>query len=154
MMNTIANLLSTDDILVDVDASGKTRLLEGIGRHMENRHAMPSAWVTESLLRREQAGSTGLGEGVAIPHARIKDLDHIVVAYVRPRSLIAFDAPDGKPVSDILVLLVPKQATEEHLVILAEATQMFSDRQFRQRLHQCRTSAEIKALFDRYPPPA
>ncbi|WP_366504391.1 PTS sugar transporter subunit IIA [Propionivibrio sp.] len=69
------------------------------------------------------------------------------VSYVGLKSPIPFDAPDGKPVSDILVLLVPKQATEEHLQILAEATQMFSDGRFRERLHQCKHAQEVKQLF-------
>ena len=114
---------------------------------MEREYSMPRALVAESLTRRELAGSTGLGEGVAIPHARIKDLERIHALYARLNSPIPFDAPDGKPVSDILVLLVPKQATEEHLIILAEATQMFSDRRFREHLHVCKDTLEVKGLF-------
>ena len=114
---------------------------------MEREHATPQAWVAASLAHREKIGSTGLGEGVAIPHARVKDLERIQVAYAHLKIPISFDAPDGKPVSDVLVLLVPKQATEEHLSILAEATQMFSDRQFRDRLHLCKHALEVKQLF-------
>lgn len=114
---------------------------------MESEHAMPQAWVAASLAHRERIGSTGLGEGVAIPHARVKDLEKIQIAYAHLKSAIPFDAPDGKPVSDVLVLLMPKQATEEHLSILAEATQLFSDRQFRERLHQCQHALEVRQLF-------
>ena len=108
---------------------------------------MPKAWVAVSLFRREQIGSTGLGKGVAIPHARVKNLERIQVSYVGLKSPIPFDAPDGKPVSDIIVLLVPKQATEEHLQILSEASLMFSDGQFRERLHLCKNALEVKHLF-------
>ncbi len=147
-LSTLADLLRLEDILLDLDVSSKPQLFEEIGRHMEREHAMPQAWVAESLSRRELAGSTGLGKGVAIPHARVKNLERIQVAYVRLKLPIPFDAPDGKPVSDVLVLLVPKQATEEHLGILADATQMFSDRQLRERLHLCQHALDVKRLFE------
>jgi PTS system nitrogen regulatory IIA component len=146
-LSSIANLLGLENILLDLEVSSKPQLFEVIGRHMEHEYAMPHALVAESLTRRELAGSTGLGEGVAIPHARVKDIERIHAVYARLKSPIPFDAPDGKPVSDILVLLVPKQATEEHLMILAEASKMFSDRRFREHLHLCKDTLEVKGLF-------
>lgn len=153
-MNTISKLLGADDIIFDLQVATKSQLFEEIGRHMEARHGMPQTWVVLSLSRREEIGSTGLGNGVAVPHARIKDLERIQIAYVRLTSPIPFDAPDGEPVSDILVLLVPKQATEEHLRILADATQMFSDAGFRERLCRSAQPAEAKKQFDAWPLPA
>ena len=147
-MSTIAKLLSSKDIRLDIEASSRDHLLQEIARHMEREHGMPQDWVFQSLSRREKVGSTALGEGVAIPHARIKDLQRILLAYIRLRQPISFDAPDGKPVSDILVILVPKEATEEHLRILSEVTQMFSDPQFRQQLRNCSEAGETKRLFD------
>lgn len=152
-MNTIAHLLWLEDILLDMDVSNKRRLFDEIGRHMAQVHAMRPEWVTLILSRREQAGSTSLGEGFAIPHARVPDLDRIYLLYVRVKSPIPFAAPDGKPVSDMLVLLVPGPATEEHLSILAEAAQMFSDHQFRERLLVCKRAPEVKRLFDAWPFP-
>ena len=150
-LKTIADHLHAEDIVLDVDVATKSQLFEEIGLHMEGRHGIPQAWVVLSLSRREEVGSTGLGEGVAIPHARIKDLDRIRIAYFRLASPIPFAAPDGKPVSDILVLLVPKQATEEHLSILADATRMFSDASFRERLHLCEDSSAVLQLFATWP---
>lgn len=147
-MSTIAKLLSSKDIRLDIEASSRDHLLQEIARHMEREHGMPQEWVFQSLSRREKVGSTALDEGVAIPHARIKDLQRVRLAYIRLRQPISFDAPDGKPVSDILVILVPKEATEEHLHILSEVTQMFSDRQFRQQLRNCSEAGETKRLFD------
>jgi PTS system nitrogen regulatory IIA component len=146
-LNTIASILCSDDISLGVDVSSKADLFDTIGRQMELLHDLPHESVALGLSRREQLGSTGLGQGVAIPHTRVKDLSRILVAYLRLKSPIPFDAPDEKPVSDILVLLVPKQATEEHLRILADATQMFADRQFRARLQQCSNSLEVERLF-------
>lgn len=153
-MSTIADLLSPKDILLNLEVASKDQLFEAIGRHMEVNHGMPQEWVVLSLSRREQVGSTGLGEGVAVPHARIKDLARIQLAYVRLKSPIPYDAPDGKPVFEILVLLVPKQATAEHLSILAEATRMFSDQQFRLRLGRCNEVQQAKRLFNEWSIPA
>lgn len=153
-MTTISDLLRTEDIIFDLAVRTKSRLFEEVGRHMEEMHGMPQAWVILSLTRREAVGSTGLGDGVAIPHARIKDLDRIQLAYVRLASPIPFDAPDGKPVTDVLGLLVPKEATEEHLRILAEATKMFSDQGFRERLRLSANASEAKKQFDAWPLPA
>lgn len=150
-MNTISDLLRTEDIVFDQAVATKSQLFEEIGRHMEEKHGLPQAWVVLSLTRREEVGSTGLGDGVAIPHARIKDLDRIRIAYFRLSVPIPFAAPDGKPVSDIIVLLVPKQATEEHLRILAEATQMFSDQGFRERLHRSANASAAKKQFAAWP---
>ncbi|WP_306602548.1 PTS sugar transporter subunit IIA [Azonexus sp.] len=147
-MSTIAELLSKKDILLDLEVPSQIRLLQEVARHMEREHGMPQEWVYQSLLRREQLGSTALGGGVAIPHARIKYLERIQLAYLRLKQPIPYDAPDGKPVSDILVILVPKEATEEHLRILSEVTQMFSDPQFRQQLCLCTEAAETKKVFD------
>jgi PTS system nitrogen regulatory IIA component len=146
-LNRIADLLRTEDIILDLVVASKNQLFDEIGRHMENKHGMPQAWVVLSLSRREEVGSTGLGEGVAIPHARIKDLERIQIAYFRLAAPIPFGAPDGKPVSHILVLLVPKQAMEEHLSILADASRMFSDARFRERLHLCQQASAVSALF-------
>jgi len=153
-LSTIAKLLSSKDIRLDMEVSSRDSLLQEIAQHMEREHGMPQDWVFQSLSRREKIGSTALGEGIAIPHARVKDLQRIQLAYIRLRQPIPFDAPDDKPVSDILVILVPKEATEEHLRILSEVTQMFSDRQFRQQLRQCGEAGETKQLFDDWLLPA
>jgi PTS system nitrogen regulatory IIA component len=150
-LNTIASYLRPEDIFLDADISSKPELLDAIGLHIEQTHCLPHESISTSLARREQLGSTGLGQGVAIPHARIKDLNRILVAYLRLKSPIPFDAPDGEPVSDILVLLVPKQATEEHLRILADASQMFASRRFRRCLRQCSDPLAVKKLFDDWP---
>ncbi|MDD5248693.1 MAG: PTS sugar transporter subunit IIA [Rhodocyclaceae bacterium] len=150
-MNTIADRLLPADILLDLDVASKSQLLDEIGRHMERVHGLSAKWVALSLSRREQVGSTGLGDGVAIPHARVQDLDGIQVAYARLKAPIAFDAPDGKPVGDVLVLLVPKQAAEEHLTLLADATRLFSDRNFRERLHSCAAAADVQRLLAAWP---
>jgi len=147
-MNVIASLISSADILLNIDVSSKEQVLEEIARHMERVHGLPFTSVVTGLARREQVGTTGLGHGFAIPHARVRNLDRIYVSYLRPTLSIPFDALDGQPVSDILVVLVPKEATEEHLRILADASNLFSTPHFREQLNNCETVQEVKRLFD------
>jgi PTS system nitrogen regulatory IIA component len=90
--------------------------------------------VFDSLFARERLGSTGLGHGVAIPHGRIKGLREAVGVLIRLKQPILFDAPDGKPVSLLFVLLVPDQATDLHLQLLSELAQLFSSKALREKL--------------------
>lgn len=144
--NAFADLLLLQDIVIDLDVSNKAELLDAIGQHMAQVHACNPDWVTKSLARREMVGSTAVGQGVAIPHARVLDIDQIKVAYFRLKMPIDFEAPDGQPVSDIVVLLVPKKAAQEHLSILADTSRMFADSKFREHLRQCSTERDVLQL--------
>jgi PTS system nitrogen regulatory IIA component len=150
-VNPVAQLLSSEDILLELDVSTKESVFEEVGRLFERRHGLPRAQVVESLNEREKLGSTGLGQGVALPHARIKNLAQAVAAFVRLKLPIAFDAPDAKPVGTMMILLVPERATEQHLQILAELAQMFSDSQFRERLRMCDDAGAVYQLMAEWP---
>ncbi len=145
--NSVAGLLALNDILLDVDATTRDRVFMEIGKLIEARHGLREHAVVAGLIEREELGSTALGQGVAIPHARLKGLTHPIAAFVRPRLAIPFDAPDGKPVSSLLVLLVPEGATDAHLELLAEAASMFCDKAFRDRLRTCAAASNIRATF-------
>lgn len=142
-MNLIAKLLPPSNIVLDAEVSSKKRMFEQVGLLFENHQGVARSLVFDSLFARERLGSTGLGQGVAIPHGRIKGLREPVGAFLRLKTPVAFDAPDGRPVNLIFVLLVPEQATEQHLEILSELAQMLSDREFRQNLG---TAADAAAL--------
>src|SRR6266403_2618065 len=133
-MTHIADLLPESNIVLDVEATSKKRLFEQIGQLFENHAQIARSVVFESLFAREKLGSTGLGQGIAIPHGRIKGLAKATGAFIRLVAPIAFEAPDGKPVEQLFVLLVPEHATEEHLQLLSELAQMFSQRSFRDKL--------------------
>ena len=150
-MKPLAQLLSSEDILLDLDVSTKKGVFEEVGRLFERRHGILQTEVVDRLDAREKLGSTGLGQGVALPHARIKNLTQAVAAFVRLKLPIAFDAPDAKPVWAMLILLVPEHATEEHLQILAEFAQMFGDSQFRERLRTCDDAASVHQLMSVWP---
>jgi PTS system nitrogen regulatory IIA component len=146
-MNQIASLLPTANIVLGLDAGTKARLFEEMGALFEVNAGLTRASVAASLAAREKLGSTGLGQGIAIPHGRIKGLAKAIGAFARLAAPIAFDAPDGKPVGQVFVLLVPEHATEEHLQLLSELAQMFSERTFRDRLVAAGSAADLAALF-------
>ncbi|MDD2722079.1 MAG: PTS IIA-like nitrogen regulatory protein PtsN [Gallionella sp.] len=146
-MNLISKILAPDNILVDSESTSKKRVFERVAMLFENNQQIAHSQVFDSLFAREKLGSTGLGQGVAIPHGRIPKLQDATAAFVRTSHPIPFDAPDGQPVNLIFVLLVPDLATDLHLQILGELAQMFSDSQFRNRLQECRDGASIHQLF-------
>src|SRR5437868_15453392 len=122
-MSLVGRLLSPSHVLVDLQASSKKRLFEQAGLLFENHDGIARSQVFDSLFAREKLGSTGLGQGIAIPHGRIKGLKEAVGAMIRMHEPIPFDAPDGQPVNLIFVLLVPERATDLHLQILSELAQ-------------------------------
>ncbi len=146
-MNLISKILHPDNVLLDNESSSKKRVFERVGLLFENNQQIARSVVFDSLFAREKLGSTGLGEGVAIPHGRIAKLRDATAAFVKTSHPIPFDAPDGAPVELIFVLLVPERATDLHLQILGELAQMFSDPEFRRQLNACPDAASIHALF-------
>jgi PTS system nitrogen regulatory IIA component len=153
-MNLIAKLLPLPNVIVDLDVSSKKRVFEHVGLLIENNCSIARSQVFESLFARERLGSTGLGQGVAIPHGRIKSLKEAVAAIVRLRQPVPFDAPDGQNVGLAFVLLVPDRATDLHLQILSELAQMLSDRSFRDQLLAAPTAAELHKLITEWQPHA
>lgn len=146
-MIVLSKLLPEANILLDVEAGSKKRVFEQAGILFENHDGIARAVVFDSLFAREKLGSTGLGQGIAIPHGRIKGLKQAVGAFLRLAAPVPFESPDGRPVSLIFVLLVPEQATEQHLQILSELAQRFSDRAFRESLSNAADAAAIHQLF-------
>jgi PTS system nitrogen regulatory IIA component len=153
-MNLIAKLLPPSNIVLDVEASSKKRMFEQVGLLFENHQGVARNLVFDSLFARERLGSTGLGQGVAIPHGRIKGLKEALGALVRMKQRIPFDAPDGQPVALIFVLLVPDRATDMHLQILSELAQMFSDKPFRERLLAAPGAPDLHQLVITWQPHA
>ena len=151
-MNQIAELLSPESILLDLDAATKARLFEAVGAAFAAHGGLDAGAISSSLAAREKLGSTGLGQGIAIPHGRIKGLKQARGAFVRLRQPVAFDAPDGKPVSQVFVLLVPEHATDQHLQLLSELAQMFSEGAFRDRLAGATDVSGILSLIGAWQP--
>ena len=105
--------------------------------------AISATVVFDALLNRERLGSTALGEGVAVPHCRLPGCTLTIGALLRLTDGIDFDAPDGKPVDLLFVLVVPEQSTDEHLKLLAHLAGQFSEPAFRQSLRDARNSGDL-----------
>ena len=146
-MKAIGELLPVSHIVLDLDVSSKKRLFEEVGKLLETDSGLSQSDVFDCLFAREKLGSTGLGHGVAIPHGRHANVSHITAAFVRTAEAIDFDAPDNQPVSLIFVLLVPEQATGEHLEILSHLASQFSDKNVRELLQKCTDAAEVTKIL-------
>jgi len=146
-MNSVASLLSANDVLLDPDVADTTTLLVAVGALLEQRHGLAAEAVAASLNQREQLGSTGLGQGVAIPHARLDGLNKPVVAFVRLAAPIEFNAPDGKPVGYFFVLLAPLEATKKHLELLSVIAEMFASKTFLSQLAAAKTPQQLYLSF-------
>src|SRR3954465_9891503 len=153
-MSLVGKLLSPTHVLVDLQASSKKRLFEQAGLLFENQDGIARSQVFDSLFARERLGSTGLGQGVAIPHGRIKALKEALGAFIRLSQPVPFDAPDGAPVTLAFILLVPEKATEKHLQILSELAQMFSDPTLREAMLAAPDAAHLHQLITTWQPDA
>ena len=134
-MPLLEQLLPASNVILDLDVTSKKRVFEHAGLLFENTLGIGRGKIFDALLARERLGSTGLGHGVAIPHGRISGLKEAAGAFIRTKTPIAFEAPDANPVNLIFVLLVPEKATDQHLQILSELAQMFSERNIRTTLN-------------------
>ncbi len=151
-MNRLAKILPLENVVVGLSVTSKKRVFEQAGLIFENQNGIARSTVTDNLFARERLGSTGLGEGVAIPHGRIKGLKQPLAAFVRLAAPIPFEAPDGQPVSLLIFLLVPEQATQQHLEILSEIAQLLSDRETRERLHTEEDREALHRLLTQWQP--
>jgi nitrogen PTS system EIIA component len=128
--------------------SSKKRLLEALAGLLASEHPglNPDA-VFERLLERERLGSTGLGHGIALPHARVKEVKEALGAFVSTLEGVDYDAMDGEPVDLAFALLVPESATEEHLQLLAQLAGLFNDPRVRKRLREAESDQTIVRVF-------
>ena len=144
----LAAWMQPEEILLNVDVKDRHGALEFMAAAIGRAHGLDAAPIARALERREQAASTALGDGFAIPHARIGGLDRPLTLFIRTKTGIAFDAPDGRPVSDLLAILVPAEGDkQDHLRLLALIARLFSDRVFRELLDRAPDAPTAASLF-------
>jgi len=137
-------MLTPERTLCSAPGVSKKRLFENAANLIcENQSELAASDVFTSLLAREKLGSTALGEGIAIPHCRINQCTEAVGCLITLEEAIDFDAPDGKPVDILFVLLVPEEAQQEHLTILGGLAELLSNREFCQGLRDAGDSQEL-----------
>ncbi|KRT53727.1 PTS IIA-like nitrogen regulatory protein PtsN [endosymbiont of Ridgeia piscesae] len=140
-------------ILCGVEISSKKRSLEMLGGLFAATDSeLSQDMVFDALLQRERLGSTGLGRGIALPHARMAQIKRAVGAFIQTTQGVDFDAIDNQPVDLAFAMLVPEEATEEHLQLLSKLASLFGDKAFCDRLRQCRSPAEVIELIQQTSP--
>jgi PTS system nitrogen regulatory IIA component len=153
-MNHFSQSLPSSNVVLDLDVSSKKRAFEQAGLIFENNCGIARSVVSDNLFARERLGSTGLGHGVAVPHGRIKGLKAPLAAFVRLKTPIPFESPDGQPVNLLVFLLIPDNVTQQHLEILSEIAEMFSDEAFRALLTTADDATAVHAKLVDWQPSA
>ena len=151
-MNSIARFLRPTHVLLELEVTSKKRLFEQIGLLFENSHQVARGVVFDALFAREKLGSTGLGNGLALPHGRIKGLREPVCAFIRTAMPIPFESPDAQAVSMTFVLLTSDHPSAQHLHILSEVALLLSDKERRDSLASAVDSAVAYDLLTQSAP--
>jgi len=130
-------LFSAETVIVDVNVSSQKQLFQDIATRLIDAHKLTdiaSRDIVSAALERERLGSTGVGNGVALPHARIEGLDNVVASFVRLSEPMNFDSVDGRPVDLVAFLLAPEDAAGAHLRALARVSRTLRREENRSRL--------------------
>ncbi len=144
----IADILTLKHISIDVQVASKKSALEELARlGASDIQSLTPAQAFDSLVSRERLGSTGLGNGIAIPHGRIKRLERTVGAFIRTNEGVDFDSIDGVSVDLFFALFVPLETTDEHLAMLAKLAEVFSNEPLVDELRRSATCEIIHALL-------
>lgn len=140
----IQTLVSLDRTKCAVQCNSKKRILEIISDiAAQNNPEIEQGTVLSSLLNRERMGSTGIGNGIALPHGRLPGLDRVIAIVVTSEPAIDFDAIDNKPVDIFFTLLVPEEQTEGHLQTLAMVAGKLNDKETVKAIRRAATSDDI-----------
>jgi PTS system nitrogen regulatory IIA component len=144
----IRELLSPDHVVLDLRPRSKPRVLQDIAQQFNKSDpSLDTERIATALQAREQLGSTGLGNGFALPHARIDTLPAYRGLFVRLDKPLAFEAVDGEPVTTIFALLMPGSETSSHVGALATVSRLFRDPQIRDRLRIVKTAADAYKIL-------
>lgn len=145
-MNALGQILTPARTVCDAPGTSKKRLFETIAKIVcDDQLSLSYDQVLDHLIAREKLGSTGLGQGIAIPHCRVADCTQPLGTLLTLAEPIPFDAPDDQPVDLLFVLLVPEKAHQQHLDILATVARLFSQADFCEHL---RAARDDRALYD------
>lgn len=140
----IASLLSPDTVLCKHNTSSKKRIIEDIAEHLSQNHPDIDAHaICTALFAREKLGSTGIGNGIAIPHSRLSTCSHTIAMLITLNKSIDFDAIDNQNVDVVFALLVPEDNDENHLKTLAMIAEKFSDETILAKIRKANSAEKI-----------
>ena len=130
----LSTLIPPGGIAADLAASSRKHALQALADLVQRTLDIPSRPVLDAIIERERLGSTGVGHGVAIPHARTPLGDHVCGVFGRLKQPVDFDAIDGRPADLVFLLLAPENAGAEHLKALAQVSRLFRREDIRRSL--------------------
>ena len=140
----IADLLAPEAVLASLKTPGKKALLQEMSERAAKLTGLPERRIFETLIERERLGSTGMGQGIAVPHGRIAGLSKIVGLFARLETPIAYEAVDDQPVDLVFLLLAPEGAGADHLKALARIARLLRDQDVAKKL---RASRDAQAIY-------
>jgi PTS system nitrogen regulatory IIA component len=145
----IMEILVKDAVILDLESDSKSEVLAEMARALAKTvPALDADRLLQVLTEREGLQSTGIGEGVAIPHGKMSGLDSLVASFARSRKGLDFDSIDGQPTQLFFLLVVPEHSGGQHLKALARISRFFRDPTFRSRLTDAERLDEIFAAID------
>ncbi|OJU11174.1 MAG: transcriptional regulator [Caulobacterales bacterium 68-7] len=144
---TIEDLLDPAATLARVSASNRRQALNAVAEAASRVFGVDAAVALQGLLDREAAGTTGVGHGVALPHARLDGVDRVRAVFVRLEQPVEFEAIDGKPVDLMIALFAPPDATSDHLRALARVSRLMRQPALRQHLRDAESADAVYALL-------
>ncbi len=140
----ILDILNVDCIIPELHSQNKRDVLEELIGALSNfKASLDKKALVEVLLERERLGSTGIGDGIAIPHGKIQDLDELILSFGRSTQGIEFDSMDGRPTHLFFLLIAPENSAGIHLRALAKISRLLKSAHFRQRLMEAGNREEI-----------
>ncbi|MFC7367561.1 MULTISPECIES: PTS sugar transporter subunit IIA [Vreelandella] len=141
---SLETILPPERVLYDVPGGSKKRVLEFFSTFIaQNTPSLDSQEVFSRLIGRERLGSTGIGNGVAIPHARSPHCSSPIAGFLKLAEPVDFDAIDGDPVDLVFVLLVPEEADDTHLALLGQVASIMNNVDTRQQLRKAASQREL-----------
>ncbi len=143
----IADIIEARAVLPHLKATSKKQVLQDIAQHLATLIAVDQRIIFETLLTREKLGSTGLGQGIAIPHGRIAGLTHVTGLFAKLATPVAYDSVDGQPVDLVFALLSPEHAGADHLTALAKISRMLRAPASLSRLRGSNTAEGLYAVL-------
>ena len=143
----ISELISLDGIAANLRATSKKQALQDLARRAADVTGEPERAIFEVLIERERLGTTGVGNGIAIPHGKLPGLDRLHGLFARLETPIDFDAIDEQPVDLICLLLAPESAGADHLKALARVSRLLRDRSICEKLRGSDSAEAVYALL-------
>jgi PTS system nitrogen regulatory IIA component len=143
----LSDLIPEGGAAMDLGASSRKQVLQALSEIAAHKTGMEARVIFENVLQRERLGSTGVGQGVAIPHARLTGINEVTGFFARLKNPVDFESIDGRPVDLVFMLLAPADAGAEHLKALARVSRLMRREDVRERLRAAPDLVAMRALL-------